>query len=55
MLSGAMAYQILQRERPATIETVTAILKQHPWYFDRWQRQPESEQMELLFMHAATW
>jgi len=30
MLSGAIAYQILRSESPATIEQVRAILEKHP-------------------------
>jgi hypothetical protein len=39
MLSGAIAYQILQRENPATIATVRSILEKHPWYETRWKPQ----------------
>ena len=58
MLSGAIAYQILRNESPATIEAVRAILEKHPWYETRWKAQldnlPASERDEMLFIHAGT-
>jgi hypothetical protein len=54
MISGSIAYQILQREHPATINSVTAVLKQHPWYAAYWNRQVDPEQMDLLFHPTAT-
>ena len=41
MLSGAIAYQILQRENPSTIPTVRSILEKNPWYETRWKSQLE--------------
>ena len=35
MLSGAIAYQILQRENPATIPSVRSVLEKNPWYETR--------------------
>jgi len=32
MLSGAIAYQVLQQESPQTIDKVKAALEKHPWY-----------------------
>jgi len=59
MLSGAMAYQILQRENPSTIPTVRSSLEKNPWYETRWKSQleklPEPERDEMLFMLAARW
>ena len=59
MLSGAIAYQILQRESPATIATIRTMLETHPWYETRWKTQleklPESERDEILFMLAPRW
>src|ERR1041384_2946903 len=59
MLSGAMAYQILQRENPSTIPTVRSILEKNPWYESRWKVQldklPEAERDEMLFMLAPRW
>ena len=37
MLSGIVAYQILQQENPQTIEKVKAVLEKHPWYTNQWQ------------------
>ena len=59
MLSGAIAYQILQRENPTTIPTVRSVLEKNPWYQTRWKAQldklPEDERDEMLFMLAARW
>src|SRR5690242_16745406 len=59
MLSGAIAYQILQRENPAAIPVVRSILEKNPWYEMRWKPQweklPEPERDEMLFMLAARW
>ena len=59
MLSGAIAYQILQRENPFTITTVRSVLEKNPWYETRWRVQldklPESERDKMLFMFAARW
>src|SRR5262245_132118 len=37
MLSGAIAYQVLQQERPQTIDKVKTLLERHPWYANQWQ------------------
>jgi hypothetical protein len=37
MLSGAIAYQVLQQESPQTIHKVKAIVDKHPWYANQWQ------------------
>ena len=59
MLSGILAYQILQRENPATITAVRSVVAKNPWYQTRWKAQlnklPESERDEMLFMLAARW
>jgi hypothetical protein len=39
MLSGAIAYQTLQRESPCTIPMVRSVLKNNPWYENRWKEQ----------------
>ena len=36
MLSGIIAYQVLQQENPQTIEKVKAALEKHPWYATQW-------------------
>jgi S1/P1 Nuclease len=59
MLSGAIAYQILQRENPTTIARVRSILEKNSWYETRWKSQlgklPEAERDEMLFTLAARW
>ena len=59
MLSGAIAYQILQRENPSTIIIVRSVLEKNRWYETRWKAQleklPEPERDEMLFMLAARW
>src|SRR6476660_9889415 len=59
MLSGAIAYQILQRENPATITGILSVLEKNPWYASRWKieldKLPEAEREEMLFMLAARW
>ncbi|HEY6183064.1 MAG TPA: hypothetical protein VIW67_12515 [Terriglobales bacterium] len=59
MLSGAIAYQILQRESPTTIPSVRSALEKNLWYETRWKSQleklPQAERDEMLFMLAARW
>jgi hypothetical protein len=59
MITGAIAYQTLQRESPSRIITVALMLQRHPWYAERWRRKLDKihgpERMELLFMLAARW
>src|SRR5690349_19344488 len=59
MLSGAIAYQILQRENPTSLAAVRSVLEKNPWYETRWKPQleklPEPERDEMLFMLAARW
>jgi len=59
MLSGAIAYQILQRESPTAIAAVRAMLEKNPWFETRWKSQleklPQAERDEMLFMLAARW
>jgi hypothetical protein len=59
MLSGAIAYQILQRENPSIIPPVRSVLEKNPWYETRWksylEKLPGSERDEMLFMLAARW
>ena len=59
MLSGAIAYQILQRENPSTIPTVRPVLEKNSWYETRGKaqldKQPASDRNEMLFMLAARW
>jgi hypothetical protein len=57
MLSGIIAYQVLQQENPPTIEKVTAVLEKHRWYANQWQAKlqdvPITDRDLLLFMQAA--
>jgi hypothetical protein len=56
MLSGIIAYQILQQENPATIEKVKTVLEKHTWYANQWQARlqdvPATDHSIVLFMQA---
>ena len=57
MLSGAIAYQVLQQESPQTIEKVKALLEKHPWYVSQWQARlkdvPVVQREMMLLVQAA--
>ena len=59
MLSGIIAYQVLQQESPQTIDKVKAALEKHPWYANQWQARlqdvPVADHGLVLFMQAARW
>jgi S1/P1 Nuclease len=59
MLSGAIAYQLLQQENRQIIDRVTAVLEKHPWYTNQWQGRlqdvPVADRGLVLFMQAARW
>jgi hypothetical protein len=59
MLSGIIAYQILQQESPQTIDKVKVMLEKHPWYANQGQTRlqdvPVAERNLVLFMQAARW
>jgi len=59
MLSGIIAYQVLQQENPQTIDKVKAVLEKHPWYANQWQARlqdiPVADHSLVLFMQAARW
>jgi hypothetical protein len=59
MLSGAIAYQVLQRENPQAIEKVKTALEKHPWYTNQWQARlqhvPAGDHGLVLFMQAGRW
>jgi len=59
MVSGIIAYQVLQQENPPTIEKVKAALEKHPWYANQWQARlqdvPVADRDMVLFMQAARW
>src|SRR5262245_21404032 len=59
MLSGAIAYQVLQQKSPQTIDKVKAVLEKHPWYTNQWQARmqdfPVIDHCLMLFMQATGW
>src|SRR4029077_14084172 len=59
MVTGAIAYRILENDSPRTVSVIKTLLKKHPWYADRWrddvEKLPESQRGEMLFMLAARW
>ena len=59
MLSGIIAYQVLQQANPPTIDKVKAVLEKHPWFANQWQARFEdvsvAERDLVLFMQAARW
>jgi S1/P1 Nuclease len=59
MVTGSVAYDELQRNAPATVARVVAILRQHPQYESLWKPQlagmSEPDQERYLFMLAARW
>ena len=59
MLSGIIAYQVLQQESPQTIDKVKAVLEKHPWYDNQWQSRlqdvPVTDRDLVLFTQAARW
>jgi S1/P1 Nuclease len=59
MLSGAIAYQVLQQENPHSIDKVRAVLEKHPWFANQWQARlqdvPVADHGLVLFMQAARW
>jgi S1/P1 nuclease len=59
MVTGAIAYDELQKTGPSTIARVIAILRQHPQYESRWKPQlasvSDQDRERLLFMLAARW
>jgi S1/P1 Nuclease len=59
MLSGIIAYQILQQGNPQTIAKVKVMLEKHPWYANQWQARlqdvPVVDHGLVLFMQAARW
>jgi hypothetical protein len=59
MLSGIIAYQVLQQQSPQTIDKVKAVLEKHPWYANQWQARlqdvPAADHGFVLFMQAARW
>jgi hypothetical protein len=60
MVTGAIAYQVLETESQPTIAKVVALLKQHP-DFATWDKQADNRKLKgadrdlYLFMMAARW
>jgi hypothetical protein len=58
-VSGAIAYQVLQKESPQTVAKVLAVLRGLPDFEKMWGKKltaaPEAERDELLFMLATRW
>jgi S1/P1 Nuclease len=59
MVTGVIAYRILENESPRTVSVIKTLLEKHPWYGDRWrdgvEKLAESQRGEMLFMLAARW
>jgi len=59
MVTGSIAYRILENESPRTVSVIKTLLEKHSWYADRWrdeiEKLPESQRGEMLFMLAARW
>src|SRR5215475_13025933 len=59
MLSGAIAYQVLQQENPQTIEKMKTVLEKHPWFANQWQARlqdvPAADHSLVRFMQASRW
>jgi hypothetical protein len=59
MVTGSIAYRILESATPRTVSIMKTLLEKHPWYADRWrdnvEKLPESQRGEMLFMLAARW
>ena len=59
MLSGIIAYQVLEEENPQTVEKVKSVLEKHPWYENQWQTRLQNVSVAdhslVLFMQAARW
>jgi len=58
-VSGAIAYDLLQQDSPATVQNIVALLKRHPYYEEHWKSDldalPAADRDRGLFMLAAAW
>ncbi|MGA2797824.1 MAG: S1/P1 nuclease [Thermoguttaceae bacterium] len=58
-VSGVIAYDVLSRKSPETVEKIITLLKQHPYYEEHWTGELESLPAANrdcgLFMLAAEW
>ena len=41
MVTGAIAYRILENDSPRTVSVIKTLLEKHPWYADRWRDDVE--------------
>ena len=41
MVTGSIAYRILENESPRTVSVIKTSLEKHPWYADRWRDDVE--------------
>lgn len=61
MVTGAVAYKVMQQEHPLALAKVIALLKEHPRYESHWEVQihrpfvPAEDRDMYLFMLAARW
>jgi hypothetical protein len=61
MVTGAIAYMALKQDSPAALAKAVALLKEHPYYEERWKALtekpfvPAGERDLYLFMLAAKW
>ncbi len=59
MTTGAIAYESLMKQSPAAAKKVVDLLKEHPYYDERWKGRladlPEADRDRALFMMAARW
>jgi hypothetical protein len=37
MVTGTIAYRILENESPRTVSVIKTLLEKHSWYADRWR------------------
>ena len=59
MVSGAIAYRVLEQRDPAALKKIVSILRQHPAVSGLWERRlgevAGAERGLFLFMYAARW
>ena len=56
MVTGSIAYRILENESPRTVSVIKTLLEKHFWYADRWrddvEKLPESARRDALHARA---
>src|SRR5262245_13099896 len=59
MLSGIIAFDVLQQENAPIIDKVKPVLEKHPWYVNQWQTRlqdlPFADHGLVVFMQTARW